>query len=130
MALQTFNFPYHNVGDIEYPQNTTKFDLGGGYFFAEEPVDPIARTFKIEMTGMQYYLDSNGAIDSTSNPTMNIMKLIEFYEAHGVHQEFNYSHWAFGTLKVKFKTPLKVPKPEGNTGIIPDFTIELQEVPY
>ena len=130
MSLETFNFPFHSVGAIEYPTNTTIYELGGGYQYGQIPVDPTARTFKITMTGMKYYLQSNGAIDTTSEPTTNIYTLDQFYQTHGIHTAFNYPHWFYGTLKVKFARPLKIPQPEGNQGVLPPFDIELIEVPY
>lgn len=126
--MQTFNFPYHKQS-TKYPENSFRVTFGGGYQFVSKPQHKGQRIFTLYFTGMKFYL-TNGVINNTDSPTLNMQKLIEFYEAHELYEPFTYPHPVFGNVTVRFNTPLEIPKGySGGTGVVEDFQIELIEQP-
>jgi hypothetical protein len=128
--MDTFNFPAHLVSTKE-PANSFRMSFGGAYVFTAAPDAPDQRVFTLYFTGMQYYQNSDGSIDSTTNAAINNMAaLYTFYKAHKLHITFIYPHPIFGNITVKFKDPLEVPKGiRGGTGVVEDFQMTMEEAP-
>lgn len=129
MALDVFDFPYHTV-ETENPDSGTRGQFGGSYLFTAPPTDPDQRIFTLHFPTMKFFLDEEGDIDSTVNPSYNMKRLIDFYIAHKTHASFRYDHPYHGTLEVKFYKALKEPEgiPKGN-GAVKEFTLQFVEIP-
>lgn len=129
MSLDLFDFPFHTV-ETTNPQSGYSGQLGGSYVFSAPPTDPDQRKFTLYFETMVFYTDSNGVIDITTNPTINMKVLINFYQEHKLYKSFQYNHPVHGELEVKFSTPLKEPKGiKGGNGAVEAFTVELIEIP-
>lgn len=127
--METFDFPFHTVED-EYPASSTTMKFGGGYQFASKPTGPDQITFKLNFKAMWFYEGPPGTVDATSNPKINMQKLIEFYEAHRLYEPFEYPHPRRGTLTVRFAKPLKVPDyVEKGRGQLQPFSVDLILLP-
>lgn len=125
--METFNFPYHKTR-TEYPVNSTPIQFGQSYSFASKPAGPPQRTFILNFKAMKWYINSNGTIDVTTNPTFNMGALDAFYAAHQLWDTFVYPHPIYGNLNVRFADPLKHPEvEEGGTGVTQSFEIKLIE---
>ncbi len=129
MALQVFNFPYHTV-ETENPDSSFRGQFGGSYVFTSPPTDPDQRLFNLNFPTMKFYVDAEGAIDNAINPLINMMKLIEFYQFHKLHQSFQYTHPVHGLMEVKFNKPLKEPEGIANgDGAVKEFSVQFVEIP-
>jgi hypothetical protein len=128
--MDTFGFPYHSVTHIYPKGDGVRF--GRGYIFTTKPQLPFQRIFRLHFNAMQWLFNGSGVADATINPSLNILALINFYEAHDTSQAFIYAHPVFGNLVVKFSpdTPLEVPKAiDGGTGTTEAFELFLVEQP-
>lgn len=129
--METFSFPYH-VPTHAYPKGDS-FKFGRGYEFSSAPALPIQRRFKLFFNAMIWYFDAvTGAADNSTDPELNMMALMEFYERHLTHKKFIYEHEIFGTLIVKFASdvPFEVPKSIQNSGgVVEPFELVLVEQP-
>lgn len=129
MALESFDFMYHRLETLN-PESGFRAQFGGSYLVTAAPDAPDMRVFKLAMTGMQFFLDSEGIIDETQTPDRNMKRLINFYHTHKLHKSFLYSHNVHGVVEVKFNKPLPEPKGVvGGFGVVEDFEIELIEIP-
>lgn len=127
--MDIFDFPYHTVR-TEYPKSSDSMQLGGAYEFVAKPVAPDQRVFVLTFPTMQYYLASNGTVDTTTNPQINYRVLQLFYEKQRLYQTFTYPHPVLGNIVVRFAEPLQDPEgiPGGN-GAVKQFEIKLKEQP-
>lgn len=129
MTLQTFNFPYHRY-ETTNPEASTRVQFGNSYIFSARPSAPPQRTFKLFFETMRIYETNLGQIDYTTDPEMNFMRLVQFYQEHLTHKRFLYTHPLHGTLTVMFKSPLVEPKGiKGGFGHVEPFDVELIELP-
>lgn len=127
--METFNYPYHTI-ETENPESGTRLQLGNSYVFSAPSSDPDQRVFKLGLTGMQYFWDSEDDLDASVTPTRNMLNLINFYNSHKLNKSFLYNHAVHGEVEVKFSKPLKEPKViKGSRGVVEDFEIELLEIP-
>lgn len=127
--METFNFPYH-LENTEYPESSTRMQFGKNWTFAAAPNAPDDRVFMLTFEALKYFLDSEGQIDTTTEPLKNMGALEEFYQNHGTWKNFLYDHPRFGVVTVKFKRPLVTPKPlPYGTGATEAFEIVLIEQP-
>lgn len=124
--MQTFGF-IHNVPAIDYPDDTKRISIGSGYTFAADPVIPVYRTIRLMMYGLEWFLDASGAIDNATEAHRNAQALAEFYEEHRLNRTFKYDLDGEGLINVRFNDPLKLPRVEGNRGVLPPFEITLVE---
>ena len=127
--MEEFEFPYHTIETVN-PESGFRGQFGNSYIFTAEPTAPDQRTFKLGFTGMKYFLNSGGNLDSTINADRNMKTLIDFYHEHKLHKNFLYNHPVYGMLTVKFNKPLPEPKTIG-TGfmVVGEFEVELIEIP-
>lgn len=129
MALDTFDFPYF-LYETENPESGYRGSLGGSYIFTAPPDAPDARLFKLTFECMKFFTDTDGNLDTTTSPEINMKKFIDFYIDHKLYSSFNFDHPIHGTLEVKFNKPLVEPKGIKNgNGAVESFEIELIEVP-
>lgn len=110
MTLQTFDFPYHGAPSDQYPESSNVVQFGKGYRYVTTPRGPDQIIFTLSFPGMFWYVQSNGTIDRSLNENRNMAALIDFYEAHRMHQYFLYNHPSRGEIRVRFYKPLVVPK--------------------
>lgn len=127
--METFNFPYHSVED-RWPENSTKVQFGKGWEFASKPRGPAQLQFRLSFNGMLWFVDDAGSVDTTSNPTLNLYKLQEFYETHQLYEKFFYPHPRRGNQIVRFRQPLIIPGTLlGKSGLVDNFEIVLTQQP-
>lgn len=125
---ETFNFPFHTSAE-EFPATGYGVQFGNSYEFRSAPVAPPQRMWKLTMSGLRY-ITSAGVISRSLSPTVNILFFKDFYAAHQLHTSFFYVHETEGTIKVRFKEPLKLPTAIPNSGgIFPPFDITIVEQP-
>lgn len=129
MTLAVFNFPYHTV-ETQNPESGVRGQFGGSYVFTTPPTDPDQRLFTLKFAAMQFFVDGAGVPEAISNPTYNMLTLINFYLAHKLYLSFTYAHPVHGTLEVKFQKSLVEPEGiAGGFGVTKEVTVELIEVP-
>jgi hypothetical protein len=123
-----FDFPYHKYS-TEYPESSYRVKLGGGYQYSAPPSAPDQRIFKLKFAAMKYFV-SNGAIDVTTKPEINLARLEQFYNTNKMNQTFTYPHPVLGDLPVRFNKPLAIPEGlEGGDGVVLNVEVELIEQP-
>lgn len=129
MTEETFDFGFHTPSWV-YPKGDA-FKFGRGYQFTIQPQDPLQRTFVLNFdAGLMWVIGDDGSIDATTEPTLNMKRLVDFYERHLTWKTFTYPHPVFGDIHVKFDadSPLNVPKPvTGGSGLTDSFTMQLVE---
>lgn len=103
--MDTFDFPFHTVGD-EYPESSTIVRFGKGYSFASKPKGPDQIVFHLTINPLYWWIDDLGNINRTVNGKGNAATLQDFYEAHGQYQPFLYQHPTRGLVTVRFHKPL------------------------
>jgi hypothetical protein len=128
--MLTFDFPYHRVR-TEYPDSTTKVQMGKGWVYPVKPDAPDQRRFVLTMDGMQYFVDPiTGEISSTINPQRNMLALELFYRSVQCWGEFNYVHPIYGATNVRFNIPLSVPQGiKDANGLLEPFELSFIEIP-
>lgn len=127
MAL--FPATYFTV-QTKYPQSGSRVQLGNSYTYTAPPLAPDQRSFIVKLQGMAYFVDSNGLIETVSQPGRNMAVLEDFYSNHKLYLTFQFTHPVYGLLNCKFSRPLEIPDglPGGN-GLLPSFEVELIEIP-
>lgn len=128
--MDTFNFPLHSPTHTYPKGDAVKF--GKGYTFNAKPQLPFQRIFRLRFGAMQWFLNTDGTVDRTTNPTYNMQCLIDFFEAHDTSQAFTYPHPVYGNLTVKFSADQTFEVPAsliGGTGVTEPFEIFLEEQP-
>ena len=74
---------------------------------------------------MRWYI-SNGALDVTTNPTLNAGRLLTFYQTNRRFGTFTYAHEYLGTITCRFAEPLTVPEALPNSaGLIDTIEVNL-----
>ena len=123
-VYKTFNFPLHHVVH-QYPAGD-QVQFGRGWSHASEPDLPIQRSFILKFSAMTYVKNPytglwlrNGdtrpapveqaALDKLK--TRSIICLDDFYNEHKLHKKFNYNHFLFGNLVVRFSQAFQIPSP-------------------
>lgn len=101
----TFDFPYHQLVDV-FPESGQNIQFGRGYSFASAPLGPDQMTFKLKFEAMFYWFDASRAPSTTAEPSMNLNRLVEFYETHRMYEPFTYVHDLRGSRTVRFLKPL------------------------
>jgi hypothetical protein len=126
--METFNFPFHKQ-QTNYPDNSFRVAFGRGYQFAAKAPHPGQRIFVLSFVGMRYVV-TGGVLDKVTDPTKNMGKLQDFYEAHMLYEPFIYPHPVLGNVTVRFNRPLQIPKGmSGGFGVVEDFELEFIEQP-
>lgn len=129
MAYETFDFGGY-VPSWNYPKGNS-FKFGQGYTFAIKPQAPIQRVLKLSFQGgLVWFQNANGTINNTTQPTINMQRLCEFYDRHLTHVTFILPHPVWGNTYVKFdaENPFNVPPPvKGGSGVTESFEMQLIE---
>lgn len=127
--MATFPATYFTC-ETQYPESGARIQLGRSYQFDSEPEAPDQRIFRLNLQGMQYFLDAGGAIDETPSPGRNMAVLEAFYVTHKRWKTFVFNHPVYGAVNCKFNTPLNIPAGiTGGDGVLPGFSVELIEIP-
>lgn len=121
--METFNFPYH-VYETIYPESSVKIQFGRGYEFATDPDGPDQVRYMLHFQLMKFFLNSDGTINRTIYPDLNMAKLIDFYETHRLSKKFLYKHPVYGQKVVRFSQPLRYKGLEKGSGAVEPFTLE------
>lgn len=127
--MADWTFPYFEL-EFEYPDDQKRIKLGQGYTLATKAYGPLERVYTLKMTGLQWFLDAAGDVDRTQATDRNIALVMDFYEAQRMDGEWTIDLPGHGTKTVRFNKPLKIPASmKGGAGVLPEFEIELIEVP-
>jgi len=128
--MEVFPITHFRV-ETEYPESSVAVQFGKSWTFTAPPDAPDQRGFTLHFTGMKYYVDGSGNLDTTTNAAVNNLRVLQlFYESHRLYEKFQFHHPVEGTLICTFAKPLIIPKglPGGN-GMVEDFTMKLLEHP-
>lgn len=114
----------------KYPESGARIQFGNSYVFTAPPTAPDQRSFILTLSGMQYFVASDGSIDRSEQPERNMAVLEDFYNDHKTYLSFQFEHPVYGMLNCKFARPLEIPTgiPGGN-GVLESFEVELMEIP-
>lgn len=128
--MEIFDFPYHTY-ETENPDSSVRVQLGGSYVFTSPPSDPDQRIITLKFPMMKYYLDpTTDEVDPTIEPSLNMFRLIQFYQNHKLFKSFQYLHPIHGMLEVRFNKPLPEPQGiKGGDGAVESFDVVLVEQP-
>lgn len=114
----------------KYPNSGTRIQLGNSYMYTAPPIVPDQRIFILNLQGMTYFTNSNGTINTTTQPERNMAVLEQFYLDHKLYMTFEFAHPVYGTVTCKFNRPLEIPEGvPGGSGMLPTFEVELIEIP-
>lgn len=121
----TFDFvPNSHVAEEIPPEEQSAMSMNG-WEFTTKPSVPYRARFKLTLSGMRWRL-SGGALDTTTDPTTNAGRLLNFYKARRKWDTFTYNHEYLGTITCKFAEPVVIPKAiQNSNGLIPDFEVTL-----
>lgn len=126
--MAILDFPYHTFG-TENPESSFRVKLGSSYQFSAPPSGPDQRIFSLKFQAMKYFI-TNGVIDKSIHPEINLARLEEFYDAHKMHLSFTYPHPVYGDIVVGFNKPLKIPHGTAKgDGVVENIEVELIEKP-
>lgn len=116
--MDTFNFcPNSLVPETVPPEAPTVLSMNG-WTFTSRPNVPYVKTFRINLYGLEWYIDpATGLYDSTTDPTHNARALELFYQTHELWAPFNWTHPHLGPMVVRFKSPVEIPAGQA-TGVI------------
>lgn len=122
----TFDFcPNSRVVEELAPEEPRVTDMNG-WTFAPKAKTPYRPQFKVTLYGLYWKL-SNGALDITSNPTVNAGRLRAFYIQNRLHGTFTFQHEYLGSITCRFAKPVSIPAAEVNSnGLIPAFEVTLE----
>lgn len=115
--MAEFNFLFcdqSRVAETIAPDEQTITDFNG-WDYTPNPVLPYRRTFRVTLHGLRWYLDGN-QLDLSSNQKYNAGLLEVFYRDHRLHKPFYYQHEYLGSLELRFKSPVSVPKAAADSG--------------
>lgn len=127
--MATFPCEYF-LFSTKYPESGTRIQLGNSYTFTAPPPAPDQRIFRLTLGGMQYFVNENGTINTTTSASRNMAVLEAFYNEHKLYLPFDFIHPVSGLVVCKFNRPLEIPQgmPGGN-GVLESFELELLEIP-
>jgi hypothetical protein len=107
-----------------------RIQMGNSYTYTAPPTAPDQRLFTVALSGMQYFVDTNGAIDLVTDLSRNMAHLDSFYNDHKLYLSFDFNHPIYGLVKCKFNRPLEIPNGvQGGNGLVEGFSLELIEMP-
>ena len=127
---QTFSFNKH-VLETEYPESGSVLQFGKGYQMATKPKGPDQVIYTLHFDAMRFYFTSMAGttLDKTTQPTINMGVLEDFYNYHRLYEPFIYPHDTKGNLNVRFKEPLKFKILKAGRGVVEPFQIRLILLP-
>ena len=121
----TFDFAPNSHVAVEIPPEEPNVVTFNGWDFTAKPAVPYRRKFRLIMTGMRWYMGS-GALDVSTDPTMNAGRLLNFYQTNRRYGTFSYAHEYLGTITCRFAEPLQIPPALVNSnGLIDSFEVML-----
>jgi len=127
--METFTWMNHSFA-TEYPESGFKLQFGGSYQYSEGPTSPDQRVITLSFPLMKYFVTALGVPEATTQATINMLALENFYNVHKMWKTFIYPHPVYGNMNVRFNKPLKIPPgiPDGG-GAVGAFSLELIEIP-
>lgn len=126
--MAIFNFPMHSRS-VEYPQTGINVQMGGGHLFSMASAGAQQRVLVLTFEALQFFF-TNGKVDASIMPPINLYRLELFYQEHLLHKNFVYPDEVYGELVVRFAKPFKIPKGEaGGMGVYKGIELTLIEVP-
>jgi hypothetical protein len=148
MPYKTFDYPLHSAVHVFPEGDAVRF--GKGYSHASEPDRPIQRGFKLAFPGMVYVKNpytgawlrgADTRVDTAENAILTTLKrrsiwaMNDFYDEHMMFKKFEYTHYVFGLMVVRFAQVFEMPPAADGTRAIFDniptqpFEIRLIEQP-
>lgn len=122
----TFDFCPNSLVPETLPPDVQPLVSMNGWTFASKPSVPYAKRFKVTLHGLRWYLQTNGLFDVATDPTRNARRLEQFYETNGTWDKFTWVHPHFGSMNVRFASPVSVPMGIANSnGLVSAFEINL-----
>lgn len=103
-----FDFAPNSHLAVELPPEELGVVSFNGWDFTAKPSVPYRARFRLTLTGMRWYL-SGGALDVTTNPTMNAGRLLNFYKTNRRFGTFTYAHEYLGTITCRFAESVQIP---------------------
>ena len=77
---------------------------------------------------MKYFEMSDGSLSPFMSPSQNMLLLELFYMKYRLRERFIFSYLG-EDIQVRFAEPIKIPKVEGNTGVLGTIELSLIETP-
>lgn len=116
--------------ETEYTEFASSTNLGSSYQFSLKVEAPSLRAFNVVVPVLRYYQNHDGSLDITYNKDTNMAWVDWMYNIHKLDRYFLFNHPVYGTLKVRFKEPLKVPKGlKGGQACVESLELRLIEIP-
>ncbi len=126
--METYNFPLFSW-TTRYPESSAKVQFGRGYEFASQPRGPDQVIYVLNYATMVFYLNTDGTLNKTRNPPINMALLEDFYIKHRLFEKFIFPHPAKGNLTCRFNKPLEFTIAKGGLGTVEPFSVELRTQP-
>lgn len=120
-----FDFAPNSHFAVEIPPDEPTVVSFNGWDFSAKPSVPYRAKFRLVLSGMRWYI-SGGALDVTTNPTMNAGRLLNFYKTNRRYGTFTYAHEYLGTITCRFAEPLQLaPALTNSNGLIESAEVML-----
>lgn len=110
---QNISLEYFDV-ETEYQVSRANLNFEGSYQYAAPLANPKSakdlRVFNITIPAMRYYFGGQGELLVDYERSTNLAWLEWMYNIHKMVKPFLFDHPIYGSLKVRFAEPLKIPK--------------------
>ena len=126
--METFPFMKHTP-EVVYPESSARVKFGRGYQFASAPRGPDQISYVLHFAAMFFFETEPGTFDLVKQPTINMAKMVQFYETHRLYKPFTYPLAGFGNKTVRFDEPLKFKMKEDGHGQTEPFQTKLILLP-
>ena len=114
--------------EVDMAEDTLVAPLGNNYEMIFKRARKPLRTYKVTVSGMQYFQDSDGSLNVGCAETQNMLLLELFYLKNRLSTRFIFNYLG-EDIPVRFKEPISIPKVEGNTGVLGTVDLILIETP-
>ena len=122
-----FHASFYDV-EVDTAEDTLIAPLGNNYEMVFKYARKPLRTFKLSIQGMKYFEMSDGSLSPFMSPSQNMLLLELFYMKYRLRERFIFSYLG-EDIQVRFAEPIKIPKVEGNTGVLGTIELSLIETP-
>lgn len=126
--METLPFMFHTL-EVEYPESSIAVSFGGGYEFTSAPKAPDQTEYTLNYEAMFFFQNTNGTLNKTLQPNVNMALLEDFYNRHKMYKKFIYPHPALGNLVVRFSQPLRYKIAKNGKGRVESFSLKIKLQP-
>ena len=123
-----FHPAYYDV-EVDITEDTIAAPLGGNYEMIFKRAKKPLRTYKITLWGLRYFFDEGETLSAQMFSGENMLLLELFYLKYRLNKRFVFNYLG-EEIPVRFQEPIKIPKVEGNTGVLGTVELLLIETPY